>query len=393
MEKKYDLILVVGYFRSAAPFLSIIKYLSKNLVIGIIYQDSHLNEITKVRGYDENFKMLCAEHGAILCDLEEINECQLLFIQQYIYKDQFINLVKKKIISKNIWGMLLLTSVGIKTRDKFISCFNIKKVTVPDLKLFYFLNNSRKNYIYNKIGIVEVGLPFYNYPICEDRFEVDWVFAAPTAFNFKTEEEKFYFLRNVLNFISKIPKKDSITYKSHNGSTDDYLAFEKLGKLAKIISNLPFLESLLLNSVEYFPISLKNFLIKLKISILFLKVMKRITPIKHITNYGFMPLEIFMPKINKGIIGGESNLMWGASFFNVPYYNCVNPNVLPNVEKFDFTKDGTSLLGLNMKFFGSPYCDLDINRGYINHEISYDHNRHRNIVDLIKDHFYKRFNL
>jgi hypothetical protein len=68
-------------------------------------------------------------------------------------------------------------------------------------------------------------------------------------------------------------------------------------------------------------------------------------------------MEAFLPGVRKGVIGGLSNTIWGALFFSLPFYNCVDIEDQDRHTKNKlYNKDPSHLLDLNLRFFNVPYC-------------------------------------
>jgi hypothetical protein len=382
ISNNYDLILVIGYFRSALPLLSVVRHLSSQLSIGLCFQTLNKNMDVKTGNAQKKFEQLCIEAGGILCLESDEASCKVMFVQQYEYIDKFAYSIRKRIRAKKIWGMLTLASVGIDSHDKFLQQFDISRLTVLDMGLTNFLLNERNAKLkYKNFIMIEVGLPFKKYPIFPD-FNADWIIAAPTLFSFHSEAEKLRFLQDVLKFIETIPKSDVILYKPHNGHLKDYFNLKSYIIFTYFISWVPNIEMLL----NYLKIKLsaryKIYILRILTAFSFIKIMKRAIPMNEYTQYAEMPIEGFLPHLRKGIIGGESNTVWGTLFFGLTYINCVNSNKRIRGVSELINKNGDPLLGLNLKYFGVPYY-FDNNKQIYWHNIAYDSARHNNLVDVI----------
>ena len=219
---------MIGYFRSASPIVSVIKYLSPKYKIGVLFQKISAKDSVKIKNYHEKFVDFCTHEGAILISEDTVVSTKLLLVQQYIYNVKFVSNANKNIDYKKIIGMLGLASSGIDEHDYFINQFHINELTVPDLSLLKHLLFERNKVLnYDNKTIVEVGLPFKNYPIFDD-LEIPWIVATPTLFSFTSEFEKNIFLKDILSFINKNARNDIVYYKPHNGSVDDYFKVKKV---------------------------------------------------------------------------------------------------------------------------------------------------------------------
>ena len=70
-----------------------------------------------------------------------------------------------------------------------------------------------------------------------------------------------------------------------------------------------------------------------------------------------LAMEAFLPGVRKGVIGGLSNTMWGALFFRLPFYNCVDLEAQDRGgEDTLYKNDASKFLDLNLQFFYVPCC-------------------------------------
>ena len=204
--------------------------------------------------------------------------------------------------------MLGLASCGISEQDYFINQFHINEMTVPDLSLLKYLlieRNKESNYV-NK-SIVEVGLPFKNYPIFKD-LEIPWIVATPTLFSFTSEFEKNIFLKDILGFINKNARNDIVYYKPHNGSEDDYFKVKKFLFFQYLFTKIPFLciiFSLISNILSY----KSNLFYRVYNLLLHNKLISKTKSFDNIKECSYMALESYMNCIKFAIIGGfKSNM-------------------------------------------------------------------------------------
>jgi len=378
----FDLLLVIGYFRSALPMLSIVRHLSPQLRIGLCFQPLTPQMELKTGDAQSTFKRLCREAGGVNYVLGSQAQCRLMLVQQYPYNDSFVSLLRGDIESEDTWGMLTLASVGLVAHDAFLKQFNISHLTVPDKELANFLLNARHaNSRYQGLQMTEVGLPFKKYTVFEE-FVVDWVVAAPTLFSFHTESSKQGFLQGVLKLMEQIPDSDVIVYKSHNGNVRDYFTPRLHAEIARIISWVPNVDVMLQGLIQTPSQRLRYHLNKVLTSLLHLRVTRRAVTMYQVTSLADMSLEAFLPGVRKGIIGGLSNTMWGASYFGLRYYNCVDESGRSGPSTL-FSASTDNLLELNLQYFGLPYCNSDLSSDMINAKISTINERSSNIVDLI----------
>lgn len=382
-REDYDLILVIGYFRSAMPMLSIVRHLSTKLRIGLYFQPLNKKMEVKNGNTQKKFERLCVEAGGIYCERGSPAKCRLMLVQQYIYTEDFAVSVRADIDAREIWAMLSLASMGIEAHDVFLEQFNVMCLTVPDLGLANFLIDVRNACSrYRNLTMIEVGFPFQKYPIF-DEFSADWIVAAPTLFSFHSEGDKQNFIRDVLKLLDQIPASDVVAYKPHNGIARDYFKPKFYSEIASIISWIPRAEDVLNSLMLLLPPPMKVLVSKVLTALLHARLMQRTIPMIELTPMADMSMEAFLPKVRKGVIGGESNTMWSTLFFNLQYYNCVSPDKRTSSEPPLLEKSGDKLLSMNLKYFGVPYCQGLITQGPLRPDIAFNENRHTNLIELI----------
>jgi hypothetical protein len=381
---KFDIVFVVGYFRSSLPFLSAIKHLSNKFRIGLIVQPLEARLKDKIEKSQKEFVDLCLDAGAELITIENKIEVNLMVIQQFIYTPEFVGKTKENIKTKKILGVLGLASSGLHQYDAFIKQFGILKVAAIDKNLINFLllkRNAKSSYA--NLEVIEVGYPFKKYPILPG-FAVDWVVAAPTMFSFYSEMDKQQFLRDVLKLFGQIPTEETIVYKSHNGNEKDYFApfiYFNIAHMIELIPNITFFLEVLVDLSKGL---IGKYISRILTVHLYRKVIKRAKPMASITPYHQMSLESFLPGVRKGVIGGESNIIWGVTRIGLPYFNCVFSKKGRTNSLELMNKNGDNLLGVNLEFFGVPYCRGLITEGATFEKFSVFSEKDSNLVDLIE---------
>lgn len=382
-DSYFNLVLVIGYFRSALPLLSVIRHLSPRLRVGLRFQALSAQMDDKTGCAQQLFERLCLQAGGVLCPAGTTARCRLMLVHQYPYSDEFAASVRADIDADEVWGMLTLAVMGIEAQDAFLLQFGVTRVTVPDKGLADYLIAARSAQArYAGIEMIEVGLPFRKYPVFED-FSVDWIIAAPTLFSFSTEASKQSFLRDVLKLMVQMPATDVVAYKPHNGNARDYFTPRLYAEIARLVAWVPNVERLLEGATWRLPRALKVHVSRVLTALLHAHVMRRAIPMIDLTPLSDMSLEAFLPGVRKGVIGGLSNTIWGTLFFGISYYNCVAPEDRAVGESELLGKNAANLLGLNMKYFGVPYCHGAIYRGTMNYKVVFDSVRHKNIVDVM----------
>jgi len=352
---RVDLLLVIGYFRSATPFLSVIRHLSKELRIGVIFVDLNSSTRTKTGEAHEVFVDLCRRFGAQFFALGDRVDARLMVVQQYVYSGDVVARLRESVHATTTTGMMTLAAAGLEPHDRFIEQFGITRAYAPDADLSRFLLQRRAGTKrYAQVELVDVGLPFRRYPVFPE-FQVDWLFVAPTLFSFTSEAGKKNFLRTVLEVLEKIPSSDRIAYKPHNGNAVDYFAPRLYYTIGRALVRMHVARQMLEWLAACAPKAVSRKLDKLLASMLHLQILERAVPMREITGNADISVEAFMPGVRKGMIGGLSNVIWGARYFGLPFLNCIDPQHRQGVSEI---KPGAPiLLDINLEFFGVPYCE------------------------------------
>lgn len=357
--RSFDILLVVGYFRSATSFLSVIRHLSQDFCIGVLFTDIDRTLTAKTGHAHVLFTQLCVRFGATLVDINEFVRARVMMVQQFPYPDDIATQIQTNVAAERRVGFMALATVGIEKHDRYVEQFGIRRVFVPSRRFMKFLLARRgAESRYAGIEVEEVGLPFRRYPVFPE-FTTDWLIAAPTLFSFHTEAGKHSFLRTVLALLEQVPSSDVVAYKPHNGNANDYFAPRFHYAAATFIRWLPGSEHILEAAIKHAPRPIKRHLERILTGVLHLRVLRRAKPMSELTPYADISLEAFLPGVKKGVIGGLSNTIWGTQYFGLPFYNCVDP-ALRGVASELLDKSSANFLDLNLDFFGVPYCQGSI---------------------------------
>lgn len=379
----FDILLVVGYFRSATSFLSVIRYLSRDFRIAVLFTDRDSTLAAKTGHAHELFCQLCVRFGATVVGVTEPARTRLMMVQQFPYDDDIVTQIRANVTAEQCVGLMTLATAGLDKHDRFIRQFGIRKIFVPSRRFMEFLLERRAaESRYEGVEVENVGLPFGKYPVFPE-FATDWVIAAPTLFSFHSEVGKHGFLRTVLALLDQIPSSDVVTYKPHNGNTNDYFAPRVHYAIAMLVRWLPANECVLEIAIRHMPHSLKRHFERILTGVLHLRVLRRAKPMSELTPYADISLEAFLPGVKKGVIGGQSNTIWGALFFKLPFYNCVDPELRRDVSELQ-DKSSATLLDLNLAYFGVPFCRGDICDGAVSDGIVLDADRCGDLLSALR---------
>lgn len=352
--KTVDILLVVGYFRSATAFLSVVRHLTPALRVGVLNAGADPALKRKTGEAEALFMRLCEQFGAHIIELDQPVEARLMIVQQFVYPDEIAFSITSAVKVARTIGLLTLAMAGLEKHDRFLAQFPIDTVLAPSRRFTDFLLRRRGALDrYAHVTIENVGLPFRRYPVFPE-FQVDWLIAAPTLFSFHSEVAKQSFLRNVLVLLEQMPASDVVVYKPHNGNALDYFAPRYHYTLARVAARFPLLARMVERLAQGASGSLTRHAQCVVTGMLHLRVLRRAKPMGEVTVYADISLEAFLPGVRKGVIGGLSNTIWGTLFFGLPFYNCVDPAL--REESSDLlNKSSADLLGLNLEFFGVPY--------------------------------------
>ncbi len=354
---KYDLILILNYFRTLTYYLPLIEHLRDEFRIGIYPIPLHESEAKKHQSTQREFMRECVNRGAEIIERGPARAAVTLFPQD-VYSDEAVQLIHENIISDRKVASLTLARPGII--DAFIEAFDPSVVFVVHKAFFDFLLRQRGDpAVYEGRELIEVGLPYRKYPPFPE-FEADYFIAMPTPFSFPREEDKWDFLETIFDLIQQIPRQDRIVHKAHNALENDYFSGKKLryiarflnldptGCLRKIVKKLTALDSSGTNGRVS----------RLYTAMLYEKLMKRVVPMHEMTPHANLAFEAFLLGVKKGVIGGLSNTIWGTLFFELPFYNCVDmERQKREAGETLYKKDATRLLELNLQFFNVPFCE------------------------------------
>ena len=357
--REYDLIFVIGYFRSATAFLSVIKALGTHMRIAVLLVEADPTMQRKTGDAHTVFMELCQQLGAELLSLGESARAELLVVQQFPYSEDLAQTIQLNMRVRSRAGLMSLAMAGLEKHDIYLAQFDISKVYVPSLRLMNFLLEERKGQTrYHDVAVEEVGLPFAQYPLFPE-FAADWIIAAPTLFSFHSEQGKQQFLQSINQLLGQIPPDDVVIYKSHNGNRRDYFAPRVHYWLAGLLETIRgvWLLQRLARSLHWSWLHMQGE--RVRTCILHRAILRRAIPMPRLTPYAGISLEAFLPGVRKGVIGGLSNTIWGSLYFNLPYYNCVDGAFRQGKSEL-LDKRSDALLDLNLQYFGVPFCHGDL---------------------------------
>jgi len=375
--KTFDIVLVFPNFRRNAAYLSIIKYLSGDFDIGIMKVP--IDSPEKTINVDKLFLEMCEELGAEIIRPGEKVATNLLIIPQWQYSRDAFAVIKDTINEsrKNICTCAL-TWAGMN--NELYEKFEIHKIFVTDNNLFSFLLERKNLPAKFSQEIIEVGLPFEKYPVFDEPLDIDYMIAIPTPFSFPRQKNKIVFLENVSTVINEISKANPdyiVAMKRHNATESEHF----LNRKYVIISS--FLNKLGLNFITKSLIYRNSFSLSATIDSLYKDILHKVTLLDRYTLNSEFPLEIFLPYVRKGVIGGLSNTMWGALFFKKPYFNCI-----PEAVRQQLADNLT--LKISLDYFGVPFCNGRLAFETSNFDKISDSTRNADLIEILKRELHKK---
>jgi hypothetical protein len=360
-SQSFDLILVAEYFRSIPYYTSIIKYLSSEFSIAVYRAPVDASTTAKNEDAQEEFISLCEKLGAKILPEDSTAATALLLVPQRPYSDAALNAIRTRIKARKVVGALAFAWAGMEPHDSFIETFSIKKLYAIDKNLIAFLLQNRgKPELYGNLEVTEVGLPYAKYPVVDD-FSAEYLLAMPTPFSFPHEEDKWKFLETALAIFKQIPVGARIVHKPHNGLERDQFASRHLRAFLRGIGPLAGLMKWLRHLLTPVPTrpGPRRLMARLYTAYLYERLLVRTIPMARATGFEQMAMEMFLPFVRCGVIGGLSNTIWGTLYFKLPFYNCVDLSIQNRAdeERLYGKKDPTQLLDLNLRYFAVPYCE------------------------------------
>jgi len=314
------------------------------------------------RQTQEDFTALCIEFGAELVQAADNLSVKLLVVPQRAYSDKALSMIDTIGADKKV-ALLSLAWAGIDVHDRFLKQIDFDAVFAMDKGFIEYLTHARNCKSYENETVVEVGVPFLKYPVF-DLLRIDYMIAMPTAFSFAHDSDKWMFMECVLKLLDALPLTEKIVLKTHNGMDRDQFSGEKIRQLAAMVAMVPGLFQLVRKLLMYLKRGwVSRVLSRLYTAYLYEKVLSRATPLFKLTEYSQLSIEVFLPNIDKGMIGGLSNTIWGCQFAQMPYYNCVDIDAQERdaADRLLGNKKASKAIDLNIGYFGVPFCNKNLN--------------------------------
>ncbi len=324
----YDLALVFVSFQRCCVYLSIVKELSNKYRIAICPQITDEKTRVRTKNTIDEFLELCESFGADIIYDEKIT-AKIEILPQSNYTKETIDSINNNIASEKIFWLSGL-AMG-NAQYEYLHGKKIDKILVVDRNFYNYRVNEYEGtagHKFHEEDIVEIGVSYRRYPIFPD-YGIDYLWANPTPFSFYCVKDKLEYLENVYSLIKLIDEDDVIVLKPHNADERvDYIVNERIYSLlkAKIFSPFySFIDGITRKIAEKNKSAkIADLFLNISIALMYVKIMKRVVHFRDITKYHNLNLELFLPKIKKGMITGRSNSIWHGLFNKIPVYNCID---------------------------------------------------------------------
>jgi len=331
--KNFDIILVYTIFRKHETYLNIIKSLSPDYTIGVFLCKPSSD---KTQATDKAAIEFYERLGATI--INDKSKCSILFLPRFgegRFQEIFEDL-PKIIQFEQVFVQTGTLMEGVSNNIKeIIENLGRPKILVPSKRYFgMFDKESIKVVKENFLEVVEVGQPYFKYPVFED-FHTDYLVAYPSHVSITNPLQHYLLLKNFVNIVMHLPENAKIMVKPHNvkdkgnqisktnfnNKFDVPLYIKKyflfiIYQFEFIWKNLNYLKWLpnrLFNSLNN---RIFNFLNGIQNSYIFSRCENILD------NYPAFGIEHFMKGVSKGIITGLSNSIFVALMHRVPVCVC-----------------------------------------------------------------------
>lgn len=365
----YDLVLIFTAFQRNCIYATIIKELAGKYRIAVFPVDRDERTESRIGNTNAQFLELCASLGADVLDDREAT-ARIEILAQSNYRKEDIERIDSRIRAERTFWMSGVAMGNASYANLFGK--KIDKILVPDQRLY-----DHRIAAYGNDGVEfpdsmihEIGMPYEKYPLFEKAVEVDYILANPTPFSFVTAQDRLDYLENVYRLTQKIASRgEVIAFKPHNADERaDYIVNRKI--LAFLGSApLRFMNRLVDSAARVMARVLGNgnardFCIELSIAVVYLGIMKIVIRLCDLTPYHNLNLEVFLPRVRKGLITGRSNSIWHALFLKKPVWNCID-------------EDKPYFSDTKMHRYAMTYLNVHGNHG----DLSFDDKHHEVIAE------------
>lgn len=367
-NNNYDIILVHLFSRGHSYYINIIKALSGDLRIGVLYmkctEKSHQKNQANLKETDRLYFDLYAEYGADILDGAEKYNCNLLLVPQYSFDPDRI----RSIAYKNI-VMLGAFAYGGYYLEKFRDIGG-HKLWIYNEKIFSELTKTGdQESILNDIEISTFALPYAKHPVLNfEDLEIDYLIAYPTHLFLKDNATRMRFYHNMRKLLETIPKGKTIFIKDHN--------VRDAGKNKVLATDLMRMAGSIGLSVSskfecFKKISNKQY--GWRAAVYKLLIERDATSLCGKTKYSNFNIEHFIPFVREGVITGISSCIWNALYNQLPVYNCDDQPFNDNSPNYNVIKN----------FYISP-CHSHLDFDAVNFDLVSGQDTNNDMIEMIR---------
>lgn len=328
-EPDYDLVLIFTAFQRNCVYASIIKELGRKYRIAVFPIDRDERSLSRIGNTNRQFLELCTSLGAEIVGDKEIT-ARLEILAQSNYRKEDIERINSKILADRTFWMSGVAMGNANYGHLYGK--KIDKILVPDRRLYEhrLAEYGNDGVEFPNSMIQEIGIPYKKYPLFEKAVDVDYILANPTPFSFVTAQDRLDYLENVYRLAGKIASRgEVIAFKPHNA--DERADYIVDGKILAVISSAPLrllhggIDAVARLIARILPEGrVRDFFIGLSIAVVYQKIMDIVVRLRDLTPYHNLNLEVFLPRVRKGLITGRSNSIWHALFLKKPVWNCID---------------------------------------------------------------------
>lgn len=342
-EKTIALILFYTSFRRHEAYLNIIKALAPHVSIGVLRLEMK-SANKRILKTDEEFYQTCLRYGAQVISSDERVNTQILMIPRMGLKT--LTRAKadlEKIAYRKLVELVEGSVAGVPELAWIVENLGKPAILVPDAERFALLEPTALEVVAEeKLEVVEIGTPFEDYPIQND-FKTDYVIAYPSFLGFRNVRDLSRFLVNVIRLLRQIPVDEQVLIKSHNasdrgGSESGFVKWHRLFAYRFWIDILDWFEKK--RVLDFLPLSVVAQFAGIQNAY----IIKKTRPFpEDLPRFG---LQHYMKGIRKGLITGQTNLVWEALKMKIPVYNCSELTAANSPEDYQ----------IPVRSYGTPCC-------------------------------------
>jgi hypothetical protein len=335
----------------------------------------------KQKATDDLYVDKLQDYGAEI--IYEKCRCSLFLIPVYRYSEQCFQAINKLIVSyKELLAYLRFTCVP-EHIEELRKKLPLKVLLAEDIRLLEMsLRQEKKEHILSDVQVIPLSFIYKDYPVFDKKdINIDYLIVLPTRMSFQREPngvadplQKRRFVRNINKILDCLDRNDSVVYKLHSVRDGGWPFVGR--RMYPVLKCLPRFILRILNKIILFFKLDRRYLKTAELSntIEFIFMTDKCKNLADITPYSNFPAELFYPNVNKGIITGRSNAVWGALKAGIAVYNC--DDNLPGSGYGDFALHLTR----NFESFGVMPCQGKLEFDVIN----FDKVKQDNTVDIIK---------